>query len=444
MTPIPELVQRAEVLIEALPYIRAFQGKTLVIKYGGAAMEQADLKEQFAKDVLLLRLVGIRPVIVHGGGPQIGALMKRLGKEPKFVGGMRVTDEETMEIVEMVLVGKINKEIVGLINLHGGRAVGLSGKDGNLLRAHKRLHKMPDGTTADIGLVGEVETVNPEPDPAARGQRVHPGDRAGRGGGRRARPTTSTPTWWRARWPRRCCAEKLIHLTDVPGDQRRGRSSRLALTKREAERLIKANVIDGGHAAQGGVLRCAPWRAAPPRPTSSTGEYPTPILLEVLHPGGYRDRNRFLEGESGGHQRAPRRGRQAPDGLHQAIPACAGARRGMRVWDSDGKEYLDFTGGIAVTALGHSHPRVVGTIREQADHAPARLQPLPHSAADAPRQAALRAFLRRSGVLLATRGRRPTRPPSSSRASGPRSTGPATAATSSRCEAASTAGRWPP
>src|SRR3989337_1066310 len=115
------MVQRAEVLLEALPYIRAFQGKTLVIKYGGAAMEQAPLKEQFAKDVLLLKLVGMRPVIVHGGGPQIGALMKRLGKEPHFVGGMRVTDAETMEIVEMVLVGKINKEIVGLINLHGDR-----------------------------------------------------------------------------------------------------------------------------------------------------------------------------------------------------------------------------------------------------------------------------------------------------------------------------------
>src|SRR5216684_4357789 len=163
MTPIPELVQRAEILIEALPYIRAFQGKTLVIKYGGAAMEQSSLKEQFAKDVLLLRLVGIRPVIIHGGGPQIGALMKRLGKVPEFVGGMRVTDEETVEIVEMVLVGKINKEIVGLINHHGGRAVGLSGKDGDLLRAHKRLHRMPDGTEVDIGLVGEVEAVNPEP-----------------------------------------------------------------------------------------------------------------------------------------------------------------------------------------------------------------------------------------------------------------------------------------
>src|SRR5262247_1959956 len=156
-----QLVRRAETLMEALPYIRAFQGKTLVIKYGGAAMERAELKEQFAKDVLLLRLVGIRPVIVHGGGPQIGALMKRLGKEPRFVGGMRVTDAETIEIVEMVLVGKINKEIVGLIHANGGRAVGLSGKDGHLIQASKRLHRTPDGQTVDIGLVGEVESVDP-------------------------------------------------------------------------------------------------------------------------------------------------------------------------------------------------------------------------------------------------------------------------------------------
>src|SRR5438552_11422133 len=130
--------RRAEVLLEALPYIREFRGKTVVIKYGGAAMERADLKETFALDVILLHLVGINPVIVHGGGPQIGALMKRLGKEPTFVGGMRVTDEETVEIVEMVLVGKINKAIVGLIDHHGGKAVGLSGKDAGLLRARRR------------------------------------------------------------------------------------------------------------------------------------------------------------------------------------------------------------------------------------------------------------------------------------------------------------------
>src|SRR3990170_1553594 len=156
------IIQRAEILLEALPYIREFQGKSVVIKYGGAAMEQGPLKEHFARDVLLLRLVGIRPVIVHGGGPQIGAFMKRLGKEPRFVGGMRVTDAETVEIVEMVLVGKINKEIVGLINLHGGRAVGLSGKDGNLIRARRLTHRTPQGEAVDIGLVGEVEQINPQ------------------------------------------------------------------------------------------------------------------------------------------------------------------------------------------------------------------------------------------------------------------------------------------
>src|SRR3989475_2063394 len=155
--------RRAEVLLEALPYIREFRGKTVVIKYGGAAMERADLKEPFALDVILLRLVGIKPVIVHGGGPQIGALMKRLGKEPQFVGGMRVTDEETVEIVEMVLVGKINKAIVGLIDHHGGKAGGLSGKDAGLLRARRRPHRMPSGEEIDIGLVGEVEIGNPEP-----------------------------------------------------------------------------------------------------------------------------------------------------------------------------------------------------------------------------------------------------------------------------------------
>src|SRR5256884_2809975 len=149
--------RRAEVLLEALPYIREFRGKTVVIKYGGAAMERADLKEPFALDVILLRFVGIRPVIVHGGGPQIGALMKRLGKEPRFVGGMRVTDEETVEIVEMVLVGKINKAIVGLINHHGGKAVGLSGKDAGLLRARRRLHRLPDRGEGDICPVGQGE-----------------------------------------------------------------------------------------------------------------------------------------------------------------------------------------------------------------------------------------------------------------------------------------------
>jgi acetylglutamate kinase len=280
MTPIPELVQRAELLIEALPYIRAFQGKTLVIKYGGAAMEQADLKEQFAKDVLLLRLVGIRPVIVHGGGPQIGALMKRLGKEPKFVGGMRVTDEETVEIVEMVLVGKINKEIVGLINLHGGRAVGLSGKDASLLRARKRLHKMPDGTSADIGLVGEVEAVNPEPIRLLEENGFIPVI-APVGVGAAGETYNINADLVAGDVAAALFAEKLIHLTDVTGIN--GEDGRLVstLTKRDAERLIKAGVIDGGmlpkvesslRALSGGAQKAH----------IIDGRVPHAILLEVL------------------------------------------------------------------------------------------------------------------------------------------------------------------
>jgi acetylglutamate kinase len=238
-------VRRAEILLEALPYIRAFQGKTLVIKYGGAAMEQANLKEQFAKDVLLLRLVGIRPVIVHGGGPQIGAFMKRLGKEPRFVGGMRVTDEETVEIVEMVLVGKINKEIVGLINHHGGRAVGLSGKDGTLLRARKRLHRMENGELADIGLVGEVEAVNPEPIRLLEEHGFIPVI-APVGVGHAGETYNINADLVAGDVAAALAAEKLIHLTDVQGIAGEDGQLVSTLTKREAERLIKAAVIDGG------------------------------------------------------------------------------------------------------------------------------------------------------------------------------------------------------
>ena len=275
-----QIVRRAETLIEALPYIRAFQGKTLVIKYGGAAMDQADLKEQFAKDVLLLRLVGIRPVIVHGGGPQIGALMKRLGKEPRFVGGMRVTDEETMEIVEMVLVGKINKEIVGLINLHGGRAVGLSGKDGSLIRAHKRLHRTADGTMADIGLVGEVDAVNPEVIRLLEEDGFIPVI-APVGVGSRGETYNINADLVAGDVAAALGAEKLIHLTDVQGIKDGDGRHVSTLTKQEAERLIKAGVIDGGmlpkvesslRALAGGAQKAH----------IVDGRVPHAILLEVL------------------------------------------------------------------------------------------------------------------------------------------------------------------
>lgn len=157
--------QIAQVLSEALPYIQRFSGKTVVIKYGGNAMVDKGLKQGFARDVVLLKLVGINPVVVHGGGPQIGDLLKRLGKSTEFVQGMRVTDSETMDVVEMVLGGLVNKEIVNLINRHGGAAVGLTGKDGDLIRASKLMvtrdaPELNEPEIIDLGHVGEVESID--------------------------------------------------------------------------------------------------------------------------------------------------------------------------------------------------------------------------------------------------------------------------------------------
>ncbi len=237
--------RRAEILMEALPYIREFRGKTVVIKYGGSAMEQGDLKRSFALDVILLRFVGIDPVIVHGGGPQIGALMKRLGKEPKFVGGMRVTDEETVEIVEMVLVGKINKEIVGLINFHGGKAVGLSGKDGSLIRARRRLHRLPSGEEVDIGLVGEVEHVNPEAIRLLEDHGFIPVI-APVGVGASGETYNINADLVAGEVAAALGAEKLIHLTDVQGILGDNGALITTLSPKEAERLMDESVIDGG------------------------------------------------------------------------------------------------------------------------------------------------------------------------------------------------------
>lgn len=155
----------ARVLTEALPYIQKFSGKTIVVKYGGNAMVDDDLKNSFARDMVLMKLVGMNPIVVHGGGPQIGALLAKLGKESKFIDGMRVTDSETMDVVEMVLGGLVNKDIVNLINSHGGNAVGLTGKDGALLRAEKltftrNAPEMAVPEIIDIGHVGKVASIN--------------------------------------------------------------------------------------------------------------------------------------------------------------------------------------------------------------------------------------------------------------------------------------------
>lgn len=162
-----ELIRKASVLMEALPYIKRFANKTIVIKYGGNAMVEERLKRGFARDIVLLKYIGLNPVIVHGGGPQIGRVLEAMGKETRFVQGMRVTDAETMDVVEMVLGGKVNKEIVANINAHDGKAVGLSGKDGRLIVARKLEVKAinPDTLTSeiiDVGMVGEVEQINPQ------------------------------------------------------------------------------------------------------------------------------------------------------------------------------------------------------------------------------------------------------------------------------------------
>jgi len=162
-----ELIEKANILLESLPYIREFAGRTIVIKYGGNAMVSENLRSKFARDIILLRYVGIKPVVVHGGGPQIGKTLEKMGLKTRFVRGHRVTDDETMDVVEMVLGGKVNKEIVALIQKHGGKAVGLTGKDGGLFYAEKLLiEEVPEGDgppeIIDPGKVGRITSVHPE------------------------------------------------------------------------------------------------------------------------------------------------------------------------------------------------------------------------------------------------------------------------------------------
>jgi acetylglutamate kinase len=216
-----------------------------VIKYGGAAMTTPELKASFARDVALLKLVGMRPVVVHGGGPDISRYSDRLGLEVRFVQGLRVTDASTMELVKMVLVGKINKEIVGLINHHGGKAVGLSGKDGQLLLARRRLHRLDSGELVDIGLVGEVERVNPEPIRLLEERGFIPVIApVGVGGGGETYNINADLVAGEVAAALR--AEKLIHLTDVQGIKGPDGTLVSTLARKDAERLMKAGVIDGG------------------------------------------------------------------------------------------------------------------------------------------------------------------------------------------------------
>jgi acetylglutamate kinase len=242
-----KLIAKAEVLLDALPYIRRYSGKTMVIKYGGHAMIDEQLKESFAQDIVLLKFIGINPVIVHGGGPQIGQLLKQLGIESQFVRGMRVTDQQTMDVVEMMLGGKINKEIVNLINHHGGRAVGLSGKDGELILAKKLTVESEEAGVGrvDIGLVGEVRAINP--------QVIESLDRSGFipviapiGVGERGETYNINADLVAGEMAEALRAEKLILLTDVEGI-RDGNGN--VLSTLDVDRALQ--LIDDGVISQG-------------------------------------------------------------------------------------------------------------------------------------------------------------------------------------------------
>ena len=243
-------MERADILLEALPYIRRFYNKTIVIKYGGHAMTDEELKDKFARDVVMMKYIGLHPVVVHGGGPQIGSLLKKLGKESKFIQGTRVTDQETMNIVEMVLVGMVNKEIVGLINQHGGKAVGLSGKDGNLVVAEKyylnedKAQHTPS-EIIDIGLVGKVKEVNAELI-VSLGQNGFIPVIAPTGIGEKGETYNINADIVAGEVAAALKAEKLLLLTDVAGVLDNDKRLIHTMTNQDALNLIDDGTVEGG------------------------------------------------------------------------------------------------------------------------------------------------------------------------------------------------------
>ena len=274
----------ANVLAEALPYIQHFHGRTIVIKYGGSAMVDEELKRGFARDVVLMKLVGMNPVVVHGGGPQIGSLLERIGKKSEFVDGLRVTDRETIDVVEMVLGGLVNKNIVALINAQGGRAVGLSGKDGGMIRARKLLLRQgqsdDENEVIDIGQVGEIEQIDPAVVDALDQADFIPVI-APIGAGTDGKAYNINADTVAGSLAVTLKAEKLILLTNTPGVLNVDNQLLELLSETEAKDLIAQGVISGGmlpkvqcalDAVAGGV------RTA----TISDGRVPNATLLETV------------------------------------------------------------------------------------------------------------------------------------------------------------------
>jgi acetylglutamate kinase len=246
ISEIPPLL-KAEILAEALPYIRAYHGKTIVIKYGGNAMVEERLKESFARDVILLKLVGMNPVVVHGGGPQIDEALKKIGKTGTFIQGMRVTDEETMEVVEWVLGGEVQQDIVMLINHFGGQAVGLTGKDGGLIRAKKMLvaDEKNAGGTIDLGFVGEIEAINPAVVKALQDDAFIPVI-SPIGFSEEGQAYNINADLVAGKMAEILHAEKLVMMTNIPGVMDKNGTLLTDLTAREIDGLFADGTISGG------------------------------------------------------------------------------------------------------------------------------------------------------------------------------------------------------
>ena len=251
-TPLAELKDvspavKAEVLAQALPYIKKYHGKTIVIKYGGNAMTEDRLKEGFARDVILLKLVGMNPVVVHGGGPQIDDALKKVGKAGTFIQGMRVTDEESMEVVEWVLGGEVQQDIVMLINHFGGQAVGLTGKDGGLIHARKMMipNKEKPGEMLDIGFVGEIDSINPAVVKALQDDAFIPVI-SPIGFGEDGQAYNINADLVAGKMAEILKAEKLVMMTNIPGVMDKSGNLLTDLTAREIEGLFADGTISGG------------------------------------------------------------------------------------------------------------------------------------------------------------------------------------------------------
>jgi acetylglutamate kinase len=292
MTTTPDITHiaprdKAEILAQALPYIRKFHGKTIVIKYGGNAMTDPALQQDFAEDVVLLKLVGMNPVVVHGGGPQIEAALKRLGKEGKFIQGMRVTDAETMEVVEWVLAGEVQQDIVGLINAAGGKAVGLTGRDGGLIRAKKlKMLDMKDTSVEhDVGQVGDIVAIDPSVVKALQDDAFIPVV-SPIGFGEDNESYNINADVVAAKLATILKAEKLMMLTNISGVLDKSGKLLTELTARGIDELIADGTISGGMIPKiAGAIDAA--KSGVNAVHIVDGRVPHAMLLEILTDQAY-------------------------------------------------------------------------------------------------------------------------------------------------------------